>query len=104
MRRAEIWWARLELPAGRRPVVLVSRQAAYAIRLSITVAEITTVVRGIPSEISLGPRDGMPRPCVINTDNLVTIPRSILETRIAALSAAKTEQLDAALRFSLGLS
>jgi mRNA interferase MazF len=104
MRRTEIWWARLELPAGRRPVVLVSRQAAYAIRLSITVAEITTVVRGIPSEITLGARDGMPRPCVINTDNLVTIPRSLLETRIAALSATKTAQLDEALRFSLGLS
>ena len=104
MRRAEVWWARLALPAGRRPVVLVSRQASYAIRLSVTVAEISTVIRGIPSEVSLGPRDGLPRPCVVNTDNLVTIPRALLETRIAALSAAKTEQLDDALRFSLGLA
>jgi len=104
VRRGEIWWARLAPPAGRRPVALVSREAAYAVRLSITVAEISTVIRGIPSEVSLGARDGMPRPCVINTDNLVTIPRALLETKITSLSVTKTEQLADALRFSLGLA
>lgn len=103
MRRGEIWWARLELPAGRRPVALVSRDAAYMIRSSVTVAEVSTVVRSIPSEVALGRRDGMLRPCVINTDNLVTIPRTLLESHIASLSAAKLDQLDAALRFSLSL-
>jgi mRNA interferase MazF len=103
MRRGEIWWARLALPAGRRPVALVSRDAAYLIRSAVTVAEVSTVVRAIPSEVTLGTRDGMPRPCVINTDNLVTIPRALLESRIASLSKAKLEQLDVALQFSLGL-
>lgn len=104
MKRGEIWWARLDLPAGRRPVVLVSREAAYAIRSSITVAEVSTVIRGISSEVALGKRDGMPRACVINTDNLVTIPKNMLESRIVALSSMKLEALDAALQFSLGLS
>jgi mRNA interferase MazF len=104
VRRAEVWWARLGLPAGRRPVALVSRDAAYAIRLSVTVAEVSTVIRGIPSEVLLGPRDGLPRRCVINTDNLVTIPRTLLEAKLVSLSAAKTEQLDDALQFSLGLA
>ncbi len=45
----------------------------------------------------------MPRPCAINTDNLVTIPRALLESHIASLSKAKLEQLDVALQFSLGL-
>jgi len=103
MRRGEIWWARLALPAGRRPVVLVSRDAAYMIRLSVTVAEVSTVVRAIPSEVALGKRDGMPRPCVINADNLVTISKALLESHIASLSAAKLDQLDAALQFSLAL-
>ena len=103
MRRGEIWWARLDLPAGRRPVVLVSRNAAYMVRSSITVAEVSTVVRAIPSEVTLGKRDGMPRPCVINSDNLVTIPKTLLESHITSLSTAKLDQLDAALRFSLGL-
>ena len=103
MRRGEVWWARLDLPAGRRPVVLLSRDAAYAIRASVTIAEVSTVVRGIPSEVALGKRDGLPRPCVINTDNLVTIPKVLLEAPISSLGAAKLAQLDAALRFSLGL-
>lgn len=103
MRRGEIWWARLASPAGRRPVALVSRDAAYLIRSSVTVAEVSTVVRAIPSEVTLGTRDGMPRPCVINTDNLVTIPKALLESHIASLSKAKLEQLDVALQFSLGL-
>ena len=104
MRRGEIWWARLAPPAGRRPVVLVSRDAAYTIRLSVTVAEVSTVVRAIPSEVALGKRDGLPRPCVINTDNLVTISKALLESPIASLSAAKLDQLDTALRFSLGMA
>jgi mRNA interferase MazF len=103
MRRGEIWWAQLALPAGRRPVALVSRDAAYLVRSSVTVAEVSTVVRAIPSEITLGTRDGMPRPCVINTDNLVTIPKALLESHITSLSKTKLEQLDAALQFSLGM-
>lgn len=104
MRRGEVWWARLALPAGRRPVVLVSRDIAYVVRSSVTVAEVSTVVRAVPTEVSLGRRDGMPRPCVVNTDHLVTIEKTLLEARIASLSAAKLEQLDDALRFSLGLA
>jgi mRNA interferase MazF len=103
MKRGELWWARLALPAGRRPVVLVSRDAVYMIKSTVTVAEVSTMIRGIPSEILLGKRDGLDRPCVINTDNLLTISKTLLEARIATLSPFKSEQLDAALRFSLGL-
>jgi mRNA interferase MazF len=103
VKRGELWWARLPLPAGRRPVVLLSRDVAYAIRQAITVAEVSTVIRSIPSEVPLGRRDGLPRPCVINTDNLATIPKGLLVARIASLSKLKLEQLEAALRFSLGL-
>jgi len=103
MRRGEIWWAQLALPAGRRPVALISRDAAYRIRSSVTVAEVSTVVRAIPSEVPLGPRDGMPRACVINTDNLVTIPKTLLEAQITSLTRAKLDQLDTALQFSLGM-
>ena len=82
----------------------MSRDAAYAVRASVTVAEVSTVVRAIPSEVALGKRDGMPRPCVINTDNLVTISKALLESQIASLSSARLDQLDAALRFSLGMA
>jgi mRNA interferase MazF len=103
VKRGEIWWARLPQPAGRRPVVLVSRDSAYAVRASITVAEVSTTVRGIPSEVPLGKREGLPRRCVANADSLVTIPKTWLDSRIAPLSTDKALALDAALRFSLAL-
>jgi mRNA interferase MazF len=90
-------------PAGRRPVVLVSRDAAYAVRASVTVIEVSTIVRAIPSEVPLTKRDGLPRRCVANADNVVTIPKTWLETRITALRSEKARALDDALRFSLGL-
>jgi mRNA interferase MazF len=104
MRRGEVWWARLPEPTGRRPVVLVSRDSAYAVRASVTVVEVSTTVRGIASEVPLGKRDGLPKPCVANTDSLVTIPKSWLDERIGALGAEKSAALDTALRFSLALS
>ncbi len=103
MKRGEIWWARMPAPAGRRPVVLVSRDAAYAVRTSITVVEVSTHTRGIESEVPLAKRDGMPRSCVANADNIVTIPKAWLDSRITDLRPEKEAALDAALRFSLAL-
>lgn len=103
MRRGEIWWARLPLPAGRRPVALVSRDDAYAVRQRVTVAEVSTVIRAIASEVALGRSDGMPKVCVINTDNLVTIDKTLLESKLVSLRAEKVAELEAALAFSLGL-
>jgi mRNA interferase MazF len=103
MNRGELWWARMPAPIGRRPVVLVSRASAYSARTNVTVAEVSRTVRGIPSEVPLGAADGLPRRCALNTDNLVTIPKTRLEARIALLRPAKLAALDDALRFSLGL-
>ncbi len=104
MRRAEIWWAKMPLPAGRRPVVLVSRDPAYTVRSAITVSEISTVIRSIASEIPLSTRDGMPQKCVVNTDNLATIPKTWLESKITNLRASKLAALDLALKYSLGIA
>jgi len=103
MKRGEVWWARLPAPAGRRPVVLVSRGSSYAVRAACTVVEVTTTVRAIPPEVPLGKREGLPRSCVANADNLLTIPKVWLESRIGALPPAKLAALNDALRFSLEL-
>lgn len=103
MRRGEVWWATLPLPAGRRPVVLVSRDSGHAVRASVTVVEVTATIRGIPSEVPLSRRDGLPRQCVANTDTLVTIRKAWLDTRISMLDHDKVELLNDALLFSLGL-
>lgn len=103
MNRGEVWWAQLPAPAGRRPIVLISRATAYAVRTSITVVEVSRTIRGIPSEVLLGPRDGLPTRCVANADNVVTIPKAWLEKRIASLRPDRLAALDDALRFSLAL-
>ncbi len=103
MRRGEIWWAELEQPAGRRPVVLLSRNEAYTVRSLVIVAPVTTRIRHIPSEVQLGIDDGMQQECVANLDTITTIPKDCLQTRLAILSAKKLKEVEAAIRFTLGL-
>ena len=103
MRRGEVWWAELPAPLGRRPVVLLSRDEAYAIRNAITVAEVTTTMRGIPVEVALGPEDGLPKRCVANLDTIVTIRKELLAERIAILRNDKIEQINASVKFALAL-
>ena len=103
MRRGEVWWAELPAPAGRRPVLLLSRNEAYAVRELITVAPITSRIRRIPTEVALGRADGLPRRCVVNLDSLTTIPKRVLTQRLTALAPEKVGAVDRALRFALVL-
>ena len=103
MRRGEVWWAQLPAPAGRRPVVLLSRDEAYAVRELVTVAPLTTRIRGIPTEVVLDHRDGLSRRCVANLDTITTIPKRLLAERLAVLAPARVAAVDRALRFALGL-
>lgn len=103
MKRGEVWWADLGPPAGRRPVLLLSREEAYAVRELVIVAPLTTRTRGIPSEVPLGPEDGVPRACVVNLDTITTIAKGSLRERLTSLSAEKLKAVEAALHFSLGL-
>ena len=103
MRRGEIWWAELAPPAGRRPVLLLSRNEAYAVRELVTVAPVTTRVSRIASEVSLGPEEGLPRPCVVNLDSITTIAKGSLRDRLTVLSPEKLKEVEVALHFALGL-
>ena len=103
MRRGEIWWAELEPPVGRRPVVLLSRDEAYNVRALVIVAPVTTRIRHIPSEVPLGISDGMPQDCVANLDTITTIPKDCLQSRLTVLSTKKLKEVEAATRFALGM-
>lgn len=103
MKRGVVWWAQLPPPAGRRPVVLLSRDSAYRVRSAVTVAPVTRTIRNIPVEVILDQQDGLPTCCVVNADNIPTIPKSLLTQRIAVLSAQRIQQLDDAIRFALSL-
>ena len=104
MRRGEVWWAQLPRPIGRRPVVLLSRDAAYRIRTAVTVAPVTRTVRSIPVEVPLDRSDGLPAPCVVNLDDIVTIPKALLADRVSTLSPERMREVDEAVRFALDLS
>ena len=103
MRRGEIWWAELTPPAGQHPVLLLSRNEAYAVRELVTVAPVTTRMRHIPSEVPLGPGDGLPKPCVANLDTITTIAKRSLQERLVPISSEKLKAVEAALHFALGL-
>ncbi len=103
MRRGEVWWAELPPPIGRRPVVLLSRDAAYRVRASVTVGMVTRTVRAIPVEVPLGTEDGMPEQCVVNLDDILTIPKARLTERITTLSSQKMAAVVKAVIFALDL-
>ena len=103
MHRGEVWWADLPVPAGRRPVLLLSREAAYKVRLSITAAAITRTIRSIPVEVLLDEEDGLPEKCAVNLDEIITIPKSLLVERITVLSRGKMDAVVRSIAFALDL-
>jgi len=100
LKRGEVWWAKVD---KRRPVVLLSRNEAYAVRSLVITAPATTTIRAYAVEVKIGRREGLAHECVLNCDWLVTLPQEDLLERAGVLSGAKLRQLDDALRFALGL-
>lgn len=104
MKRGDVYWAELGGRAGKRPVVLISRSSAVAVRTKLTVVRVTTRVRGIPTEVALGPDEGLVEGSVANCDELTTISKRALLARAGSLRARKLAELDQALRFALGIA
>jgi mRNA interferase MazF len=103
VRRGELWWADLPAPYGQRPAILISRDQAIAVRGSVTLVPVTTRIRDIPVEVALGPEDGLPRVCVANADNIITVVKTRLLRRIGRLAPEKLRAVEDALRFALAL-
>ena len=101
MKQYEIWWAALPLPVGRRPVLLLSRTPAYTYLNKILVAEITTTVRGIPQEVTVGKPEGLRSMSVINMDNLHTVARSQLTKRAGSLRSSREIEVKRSLGHAL---
>ena len=103
VKRGDVWWANLQTSAGQRPVLLLSRNSAYRVRTQVTVATITTTRRGIPVEVPLSPADGMRSDCVVNVDNIITIPKRQLLTRMTELSPERMDEVAVAIAYALDL-
>jgi mRNA interferase MazF len=103
VRRGEVWWA--DLPAGTpHPVLLLSWDAHGHWRDRVTVAQVTRTIRKLDAEVGLGPRDGMPEQCVVDLDNLATIPRAVLLERICSLRPRRMAEVERALHLALGMA
>lgn len=102
--RGDLVWADLGPPAGRRPVCILTRDAANEVLAAVTCAPLTRTIRGIRSEVEVGPDEGLPEPSVISCDNLISIPLSQLDhTPVGRIGPAARAQLDSALRYALDI-
>ena len=101
MTQYEIRWATLPSPVGRRPVLLLTRPAAYEYLTKVVVAEVTTRVRGIPQEVALGRDEGLDRPSVANLDNLHVVPKGQLGEAIGMLKGPRHREVKRALGYTL---
>jgi mRNA interferase MazF len=97
MRRGEVWFA--ATPGGDRPVLVLTRDPVADRIGSVVVAALTRTRRALVSELDLTPEDdGVPTTCVVNFDNLHTIPRSTFRRRITTLSPSRMVEARRALR------
>lgn len=101
MNRGDVYDA--AVPGGAHPAVIVTRDRAIPLLSNICVVAITSTIRDLPTEVPLGPSQGLSRDCVANCDNLFTIPRRALERRRGALGPAELHRLNDALRIALDL-
>ncbi|MCP9491321.1 MAG: type II toxin-antitoxin system PemK/MazF family toxin [Solirubrobacteraceae bacterium MAG38_C4-C5] len=97
MLRGEVWFA--ATPGGDRPVLVLTRDPVAGRIGSVVVAALTRTRRDLVSEVVLtAARDGVPTDCVVNFDNVHTIPRTVFRRRIVALSPARMAEACQALR------
>jgi len=94
-RAGEIWWAEAE--DKRRPVLVVTRSEAIPVLTTIVVAPVTRTIRDIPTEVRVGPTNGLLIDGVASFDNLQPIRRSLLTGRIGALSIEDDHEICRAL-------
>ncbi|CAN5645337.1 MAG: type II toxin-antitoxin system PemK/MazF family toxin [Iamia sp.] len=90
--RGELWWGETPEQKGR-PFLVVSRDAANEVMARVLVAPVTTQIRSVPSELSVGPDEGLPVDSVASFDNLRPMPKAMLVRRIGALGPARRHLL-----------
>lgn len=96
-RRGEVWWGEVE-DVGRRPFLVMTRTAVIPVLHSVLAAPVTRTVRNIPTELQLGPDDGMPTECAASFDNLRVVAKAYLTERQCALDPTRLAEACEAIR------
>jgi mRNA interferase MazF len=101
MQRGDIWFA--ATPGGDRPVLVLTRDPVAARIGSVVVAALTRTRRGLISELNLSAdSDGVPSDCVVNFDNIHTLPRNVFRRRVTELSPARLAEACRILAATMG--
>ena len=96
MKRGEVWW--VERPGrGRRPYLVLTRDSAIPVLNRVVAVPVTRTVREIPTEVRLGPEDGMPQECALSLDNIATVRRAHFVERICRLDLQRIREVCRAL-------
>lgn len=89
--QGDVWWAE-EPDLGRRPMLVITRDVALPVLTRVLVAPVTRTVRNIPTEVALGPEEGLGQTCAASFDNLQPIPRSALIERAGSLAPTRRDE------------
>ena len=100
--RGDVRLCNFGAPDKQMPVVVLTRSSAIDYLSTVTVAPVTSAIRGVPSEVVLNETDGMKAACAVNLHHAVTVSQNRLGRRVAQLSSGRMSEICAALRFSLG--
>jgi len=102
LNRGEIWRYRIAAPDKKRPVLILSRQEVIGLLHTVMVAPITSTVRGAPSEVVVGVREGLKHESAVNLDHVQTIERSRLDGYVGHLGLDKMREVCRALAVATG--
>lgn len=102
LERGDVRLMTMKAPDKERPVVVLTRGSSLEFLGWVTIAPITSTMRGVRSEAALGIEDGMKGPCVVNAHNLMTVRKDQLGRRVARLSETRLRAVCGAIAFALG--
>jgi mRNA interferase MazF len=102
LNRGEVRLVRFSRPDKQRPALVMTRQSAISYLGWVTVAPITSTIRDVPSEVRLGPDDGMKQPCAVNLYNLVTLRADRVGKLVTVLGATRMSEVCRSLDYALG--
>jgi mRNA interferase MazF len=102
LNRGDVYLCRFPPPDKQRPVLILTRDSAIGHLSTVTVAPITSTIRGVPSEVVVDVDDGMKEPCAVNLHNAITISQDRLGRRVAHFNTGRMQEVCAALGFCLG--
>lgn len=103
MNRGDVWQLDLGGRAGRRPALIITRQAVIPHLNKLTVAEITSIAKGYPTEVPLGTKANLPRESYVELDNIQTVPKDRFVKYVGSLDVATMRTVGQKLILALGL-